>query len=145
MSEMGTSETTTESPSTTPRNVSDPHINGHLVYTGMKREKENPDDDEREAQLFIHASQKATNNHKCYIYSYVVDEAVIDRNFSSESADILVEEHGWFRDVAVFEQICKSLPIPDGQDAQQAFFNWRDSLLTFLDTHYSGNLWTRIN
>ncbi|KAF1911779.1 hypothetical protein BDU57DRAFT_565176 [Ampelomyces quisqualis] len=86
--------------STTPAGtVSDPHKNGHLVFTGM----------------------------------YTVDGENV-------SANITIEEHGWFGNVTIFRQICNNHPTPmaNGRSPEEIFFDWRDSLLAFFDSNHNG-------
>ncbi|KAF2444293.1 hypothetical protein P171DRAFT_361404 [Karstenula rhodostoma CBS 690.94] len=139
MSEVDTGRTSTEGPSSPATSVSGPHVNGHLVYTGKYK------GDKKVQRLFIHEKSPSTKQHSCRVYSYNVANQEID-GAPGESARTTVIEHGWFRDLAIFEQICANHPTPNGQAPQDEIFSsWRDSLLTFLDTHHSGSLWTRIN
>lgn len=73
--------------------------------------------------------------------------AAIQINIGGPSPRYTIEEHGWFRDVTTFRQSCRNHPVPNGQPPQQNFINWRDSLLTMLNTQYSGagGQWTRAN
>ncbi|KAF1979692.1 hypothetical protein BU23DRAFT_446130 [Bimuria novae-zelandiae CBS 107.79] len=139
MSRVDTGPTSTKGcPSTLPDSIFDPHINGHLVSTRIYNY-------DLITRLFIHLSQKAITNHKCYVYSYDVARQGITGVPPEESEDSTVQERGWFRDVAVFTQICTNHAIPNGQTPEEIFIHWRDSLLEFLDTNNSGGLWTRIN
>jgi hypothetical protein len=139
MSVSNTGQTTTESPSIPDVEIVEEHPNGHLVYTG-KYEL-----DTKVPRLFIHKSKKITMRHECNVYTYnAVDQSI--QGASGLSADVGITEHGWFRDVDIFKQICLTHPTPNGQTLQDdIFFNWRASLLKFLDTHYSGGLWTRVD
>ncbi|KAH7110126.1 hypothetical protein B0J11DRAFT_448508 [Dendryphion nanum] len=136
---VGTDQTPSEGHlSTLPDRVSDPHTNGHLVSTGFYI-------DNKVQQLAIHVSLKATTNHNCHSYLYNVDNQGIDEVFSKRSADFTIKEHGWFRNVAIFRQICAKHPVPNGKSPQEIFTNWQHSLLDYLDTNHSGGLWTRID
>lgn len=117
--------------------VSDPHINGHLVYTGMYT-------DDLVQQLFIHKSLMATSDHVCDVYSYFEEDNSISYKAQGQSADFTVIEHGWFRDVDIIREICTNHPIPHGENPEEVFIEWRDSLLDFLNTTHSGGLWTPI-
>ncbi|KAF2650536.1 hypothetical protein K491DRAFT_608635 [Lophiostoma macrostomum CBS 122681] len=135
MSEVDNSQTSTHGcPSTPSDTVSDPHINGHLVSTGIHKI-------DRKHYLFIHRSLAALGDHECDSYSYDIDGRAIQSVLRGSSTYFTVEEHGWFGDVEIFRQVCANHPIANGQP----FDNWRDSLLAFLDSRYSGGLWTRMN
>jgi hypothetical protein len=146
---MGASESPPKdliTPLDSPDLVSDLHLHGHLVYTGIRVHKdESQHEDQHEVKLFIHKAQKAIQDHYCYVYSRAKGKTIVKGPSVEPSADIWVEEHGWFRDLAVLRQICHDHTVPDAQNQQSIFFSWRDSLLTFLDTHHSGGLWTRSN
>ena len=124
------------STSTPPDGISGPHINGHLVSTGMY--------EDRVQRLFIHASRMAVHDHECHVYFYNVNRPTIDDFTPGDSPKFTVKEHGWFRDLAVFEQVCRNHPVPNGGTPEEIFLNWRDGLLAFLDANHSGDLWTRI-
>jgi hypothetical protein len=123
---------------TSPNSVPDPHSNGHLVSSGMYGK------DSVQA-LFIHQSGVATRKHWRAVYYYNVYKQKIVGPLSETSTEFNIEEHGWFRDLAIIKEICKNHPIPNGSDPQEIFIDWRASLLNFLDTNHSGGLWTRID
>lgn len=129
--------------STNPANtVSDPHINGHLVCTGMY-------EFDRVIRLYIHKSSECTKfKCLCQVFSYDASiPAAIDHDEANFSQDHTIEEHGWFRDVTTFGQICRNHPVLNGQPTQHNFINWRDSLLAMLDNQHggAGDQWTRAN
>ncbi|KAF2443887.1 hypothetical protein P171DRAFT_486599 [Karstenula rhodostoma CBS 690.94] len=121
-------------------NTSDAHIHGHLVSTGFYNEDKVP-------QLFVHLSKRSIDNHDCLVYSELEDlgKQGIRGDPWKPSADVIIEEHGWFRDIEVFMQICKTHPTPQGGPGEKIFVKWRDTLLEHLDAQYSGGLWTKAN
>jgi hypothetical protein len=124
----------------TPANsVSGPHVNGHLVSTGQYNF-------DRIKRLYIHLSNQCTIVHPCQVHEYDAGLQIIN-DCQGDSADTNIEEHGWFRNVALFQQIVGNHPIPNGQSAEEIFITWRDTLLEFLDTNHGGigGQWTRVN
>jgi hypothetical protein len=134
MSGSNTGQTPTNNPST-PADPG-PHINGYLVYTGQYAT-------DRVNRLYIHTSSPVTMEHQRLVYSYDQHMQTINGQYR-ESAHIRIEEHGWFRDIAILEQICNNHPTPNG-GTPNSLINWRDSLLNFLDIYHSGGLWSRVN
>lgn len=116
------------------QNSTGPHANGHRVYTGMYRR-------ENVQRLFIHVDGANTKIHQCNVYSLNATNQTT--GLRGPSADIQIQFHEWFRDVTIFDQNCLNHPVPNGQNPEDTFKNWRDSLLIFLDTTHGGVLWTR--
>lgn len=120
-----------------PNTPTSPHLNGHLVYTGHYYE-------ERIPKLFVHLSRDLLRDQDCYIYmkamtggqSSVVGGAV------DISADVIIAEHGWVRDVEEFKKICNNHPIPQCGPDESLFEKWRDTLRYFLEKEHTGVLWT---
>ncbi|KAH3951439.1 hypothetical protein HBI56_079940 [Parastagonospora nodorum] len=137
---MSGSNNPTGSSTTAANTVSDPHINGHLVSTGSYEV-------DGVTRLYIHKSRKCiSSDHICQVFSYDAQTPGI-LDMEGPSADFMIEEHGWFRDVTTFEQICNTHPMPNDQSPEENFTNWRNSLLVFLDSHHggAGGQWTRAN
>jgi hypothetical protein len=108
--------------------ASEPHLNGHLVSTGWI------DEGSPENSLFIQISAPCLQeDHHCLVFSYNAGGQIIN-DMSGPSQKITIREHGWFTDVAMFWQIARNHPIPNGRSPEEVFINWRDSLLLFLDT-----------
>jgi len=122
-----------------PRNpddmASEPHINGHLVYTGWSF-RTIPDN-----RLFIHTADQCLGRSRCRIFAYNAGHQNIN-SWTGPSPQITIMEHGWFTDVAMFQQIATNFPQTPGQN----FINWRDNLLLFLNTSHggAGGRWTPI-
>lgn len=119
-------------------NISDSHVNGHLVCTGKF-------DYEPQPRLYIHLSSAATSQHQCYCFSYNPDQNIIVGARKPKSARHVSHEHGWFRDVEIFKKICAAHPVPEGRTSQERFKKWRETLLEFLNANHSGGLWTQID
>ncbi|KAF1913448.1 hypothetical protein BDU57DRAFT_579745 [Ampelomyces quisqualis] len=136
MSVAETRRLTTERYPKPPDAVSGPHANGYLVYTGLSVAGNNG--------LYIHEADQCTNKHSCWIYEYnAVMLTVLGRG--GPSAEMTIEEHGWFRDRNLFQVIANARVIPAGPGDQ--FIKWRDSLLAILNAVHGGvgGPWTRIN
>ncbi|KAH5432404.1 hypothetical protein HBI47_093620 [Parastagonospora nodorum] len=119
--------------------VSEPQLPGHLVST-RSRDLRNP-----VKLLFIHTAGKCIKTHYGKIFSYNDHRHAIDDCFG-ESPEVTLQEHGWFSDENMFQQIAKNHTAPNGLDPDATFIGWRDSLFAFLDAHHGGvgGQWTRI-
>ncbi|KAF1920710.1 hypothetical protein BDU57DRAFT_553045 [Ampelomyces quisqualis] len=137
MSTPNTAQTPGSAPSAPATSVSGPHANGHLVSTGLYWR-------DRVQRLFIHLSNQCTTLHECQVYEYDAQSQTIVPTLG-DSSDSTIEEHGWFRDPALFAQIATNHPVPNGQSPHRTFIAWRESLMAYLDVHHGGpnGLWTR--
>jgi hypothetical protein len=129
MSRPVTSQTSAGAPGIPEDSVSEPHANAHLVSTGWNFE------DIAEYRLYIDIAVVRPRQNCCKVFWFNKREQniAIALGFSPR---VTIKEHGWFTDVAMFEQIAKNHPIPDGQSPEDIFIKWQDSLLVFLDTHH---------
>jgi hypothetical protein len=132
-------ETPAGAPNIPDDSVLQPHANGHLVSTGWRHQNIAED------RLFIHISPLCARGNSCKVFSYNASRQCIS-NMPGFSPRVTIQEHGWFTDVAMFQQIAGNHPIPHGQSPEEIFKSWRDSLLVFLDTIHGGigGRWTPI-
>jgi hypothetical protein len=136
---------TTQSPAGVPapsipsNSISEPQLPGHLVST------RSPDFRNPVKLLFIHTTGKCTKTHYGKIFSYDESKHAI-KSYPDKSPEFTFQEHGWFRDENMFEQIANNHAVPNGLDPDFTFISWRNSLFASLDAHYGGvgGQWTRI-
>lgn len=116
---------------------SQPRMNEHLVSTGRYN-------GEKILRLFIQVSGNNTRKQNCNVYSLPPDakKQVIEEGLMKKSADVTIEEHGWFGDVDAFGVICKAIRIREDESLDDIFLKWRSSLLKSLDAELEGLIWT---
>jgi hypothetical protein len=137
MSLVNNTQPPTNGPPGAMHGASDAHYKGHLVSTGYYRH-------DKTFRVFIHHSDAATFQHWCNNY-LCNNNQVISNNLPVRSPAVTVIEHGWFRDLAIFHQICTAHPVPVGLSSRATFNAWRDGLLAFLDANHAGGLWARVD
>ena len=105
--------------------------NGRLVYTGKK--------DDGPSTLNIHTKDCLTGTHECRAFLPNQQRGMVicrDRNHSRPHNIQL--EHGRFKDVELFTEICTNQRIPDQQE--QVFEDWVLAVLSTLKRDHE-DLW----
>jgi hypothetical protein len=125
-----------------PENTPSDPQSRHLVSTGKFYDSK--------IMLFIHTEGDETKPHLCYAFCLESYSPIVSFDEYSPSPDTICMEHGWFQDPNLFVTICLNrvvtnqyAPGQTTEQAEQAFVNWRTSLLTTLETNH-GALWVPV-
>lgn len=114
---------------TYPKDIA-PDPKGHLVSTAKCRNDE--------SAILIHTSGQNTTNHFCNVF-YVTTTGE-ECNFLENQYSVDYEssmERGWFRDIALFIQICQSQTAEDPK-------NWPLRVLATIEREYK-DFWLGIH
>ncbi|KAF2818286.1 hypothetical protein CC86DRAFT_414058 [Ophiobolus disseminans] len=76
-----------------------PHENGHLIYTGK--------DLDNITRLYIHVDRRCTGPHTCNSFRPISATGTMEILIDTPSAKYIMEELGWFGDVALFTRVCQ--------------------------------------
>jgi hypothetical protein len=107
----------------------------HLVYVGIN-------DGKTELYIQLDQEEPAVASHNCPIY-YPDNAGQVVSARNGTSADVKVEELGWFSDPVAFDAICRGVPVPQNLATQEEAFNdWKSTLLDVLQQNHAQR-WTR--
>lgn len=106
----------------------------HLVYTGQYSNGK--------IGLIIHEEGTQTALHLCYSVFLEANGGTrveVKVHKAAQSPSVILTEHGWFQDPALFTNICVNQAAPN-QLTPESFASWRTEVLTTLETNH-GALW----
>jgi hypothetical protein len=104
----------------------------HLVYIRLNREN-------LPLRLAIRIESQGMEKDMAIWFSVDHESGTSNTQGPNTTAACVVHELGWFRDVALFTQICENHTVPAGLAQGNAFQLWISGLLPHLATNYPGS------
>ncbi|KAF2867767.1 hypothetical protein BDV95DRAFT_597963 [Massariosphaeria phaeospora] len=141
---MADTTTANAPPSAQPSHDPLPQPRGHIVFTGKFV-------NDTRLRFFVNwiREQEVRDARNCISYT-IEAEAERPQKSTRPTPTVIVEQHGWFRNIGAFQDICEGVPMPDvgaaieGETAEQrrvrdkaAFRAWRADVLKQLEQHYN--------